>query len=204
MHYSCDIPGVMKKIYPAVLVLATLLCACTPDVPPPPVERNDLVVRFFRSLRQDDGNTAAMQCEKLYAMEKRNYFLLRLISVQQANNYVRAAQNHLDAGNLEAAVRELESGLKRYPGNEKLLRELGLLRKLRMAEKFFLTMRTAPNPTAMNAALVAARTGLDGIESRELTAFFNRYAKSIERWNSRQIEHDPAAVKVPIRTFDDK
>ena len=194
----------MKKLFPAAAVLAGLLCACTPDAPPPPVERNDLVVRFFRSLRQTDGNTAASQCEKLYAMEKRNYFLLRLISVQQANNYIRSAQNHLNAGNLEQAIRVLESGLKRYPENGKLLRELGLLRKLRMAEKFFLAMRTAPNPTAMNAALVAARTGLDGIESRELTAFFNRYAKSIERWNSRQIEHDPAAVKVPIRTFDDK
>ena len=194
----------MRKTFPAALILAGLLCACTPDAPPPPVERNDLVVRFFRSLRQTDGNTAASQCEKLYAMEKRNYFLLRLISVQQANNYIRSAQNHLNAGNLEQAIRVLETGLKRYPGNGKLLRELGLLRKLRMAEKFFLAMRTAPNPTAMNAALVAARTGLDGIESRELTDFFNRYAKSIERWNSRQIERDPAAVKVPIRTFDDK
>ena len=194
----------MKKFFPAALVLAGLLCACTPEVPPPPVERNDLVVRFFRSLRQADGNTAAMQCEKLYAMEKRNYFLLRLIAVQQANNYIRSAQNHLDAGNLEEAIRTLESGLKRHPENGKLHRELGLLRKLRMAEKFFLAMRSAPNPTAMNAALVAARTGLDGIESPELSAFFDRYARSMERWNKRQTGRDPAAVEVPIRTFDDK
>lgn len=194
----------MKKFFPAVPVLAFLLCACTPDVPPPPVERNDLVVRFFRSLRQADGNTAAMQCEKLYAMEKRNYFLLRLISVQQANNYIRSAQNHLDAGNLEEAIRMLESGLKRYPENGKLLRELALLRKLRMAEKLFLTMLSAPNPTAMNAALIAARTGLDGIESPELAAFFDRYTKNMERWNSRQAGPVPATVKVPIRTFDDK
>ena len=194
----------MKKFVPAVPVLAFLLCACTPDVPPPPVERNDLVVRFFRSLRQADGNTAAMQCEKLYAMEKRNYFLLRLISVQQANNYIRSAQNHLDAGNLEEAIRMLESGLKRYPENGKLLRELALLRKLRMAEKLFLTMLSAPNPTAMNAALIAARTGLDGIESPELAAFFDRYTKNMERWNSRQAGPVPATVKVPIRTFDDK
>ena len=194
----------MKKFFPAVPILAFLLCACTPDVPPPPVERNDLVVRFFRSLRQADGNTAAMQCEKLYAMEKRNYFLLRLISVQQANNYIRSAQNHLDAGNLEEAIRMLESGLKRYPENGKLLRELALLRKLRMAEKLFLTMLSAPNPTAMNAALIAARTGLDGIESPELAAFFDRYTKNMERWNSRQAGPVPATVKVPIRTFDDK
>lgn len=194
----------MKKIFPAASALVVLFCACTPEAPPPPVERNDLVVRFFRSLRQADGDTAAMQCEKLYAMEKRNYFLLRLINVQQANNYVRAAQNHLDAGDLEAAVKVLEKGLKRHPDNANLLRELGLLRKLRLAEKLFLTMRTAPNPTAMNAALVAARAGLDGIESRELSDFFDRYAKSIERWNSRRVENAPAAVKVPIRTFDDK
>ena len=194
----------MKKFFPAALLLACLLCACTPEVPPPPVERNDLVVRFFRSLRQADGNTAAMQCEKLYAMEKRNYFLLRLISVQQANNYIRSAQNHLDAGNLEEAIRDLESGLKRYPENGKLLRELALLRKLRMAEKLFLTMLSAPNPTAMNAALIAARTGLDGIESPELAAFFDRYTKNMERWNSRQAGPVPATVKVPIRTFDDK
>ena len=194
----------MKKIFPAASALVFLFCACTPEVPPPPVERNDLVVRFFRSLRQADGDTAAMQCETLYAMEKRNYFLLRLINVQQANNYVRAAQNHLDAGDLEAAVKVLEKGLKRHPDNANLLRELGLLRKLRLAEKLFLTMRTAPNPTAMNAALVAARAGLDGIESRELNDFFDRYARSIERWNTRRVGNDPAAVKVPIRTFDDK
>ena len=194
----------MKKTFPTALILAGLFCACTPEVPPPPVERNDLVVRFFRSLRQTDGDTAAMQCEKLYAMEKRNYFLLRLIHVQQANNYIRAAQNHLDAGNLEEAVKAVKKGLKRYPENVNLRRELGVLRKLRLAEKLFLTMRTAPNPTAMNAALVAARTGLDGIDSRELADFFDRYAKSIERWSSRQIKDDPAAVKVPIRSFDDK
>lgn len=194
----------MKKIFPAAAVLAFLFCACTPEVPPPPVERNDLVVRFFRSLRQADGDAAAMQCEKLYAMEKRNYFLLRLIHVQQANNYIRAAQNHLDAGDLEEAVKVLEKGLKRYPENANLIRELGLLRKLRLAEKLFLTMRTAPNPTAMNAALVAARAGLDGVESRELAAFFDRYAKSIERWNTRQVKNAPSSVKVPIRTFDDK
>ena len=194
----------MKKIFPAVFLFPLFFCGCGRDVPPPPVERNDLVVRFFRSLRSGDGDAAAMQGEKLYALENRNYFLLRLIAVQQANGCIIKAQNRLNAGQLEQAVKVLESGLKRFPENSKLHRELTLLRKLRHAEKIFLAMRSAPNATAMNAALTAARVGLDGIDSPVLTAFFDSYARHMERWNRHHAGESSGELKVPVRSFDDR
>ena len=194
----------MKKIFPAAVLFPLLFCSCGRDVPPPPVERNDLVVRFFRSLRSGDGDTAAMQGAKLYALENRNYFLLRLVAVQQANSYILKAQHLLNTGRLEQAIRTLEAGLKRYPENGKLHRELAALRKLRHAETLFQAIRSAPNPTAMNAALIAARAGLDGVDSPVLTAFFDRCAKNMERWNRLQIRESPGEITVPVRSFDDK
>ena len=191
-----------------LLLLAGLCClpvgGCRRAVPAPPVERNDLVVRFFRSLRSSGGEAAAMQGEKLYQMDKRNYFLLKLISIQQANGCILAAQEHLNSGRLEEAIGEMEKGLERFPENTVLRKQLGLLRKLRHAEKLLMAMRTAPNPTAMNSALMAARAGLDGIDSPGLREYFQNYRKSIDRWTSSPPPGADVTGRVPIRSFDDK
>ena len=196
--------AVMRKIS-LIFVFYLLFCAgCSPEVPAPPVERNDLVVRFFRSLRSSAGEAAAQQGAKLYAMDKRNYALLHLVAIQQANNYIRQAQGALNGGHLEKAIRHLENGLRRFPDNAELHKQLDKLRKLRHAEKLFIAMRTAPNPTAMNSALIAAQTGLSGIESAKLNRYFENYKKNIERWNRHRTSGNGAAVQVPIRSFDDK
>ena len=185
--------------------LLLFLCAgCSPEVPPPPVERNDLIVRFFRSLRSNNSEAAGLQGEKIYAMDKRNYFVLSLVAVQQANSYVRRAQRFLNAGHLERAIKELESGLRRFPRNAQLHTQLDKLRKLRHAERHFIAMRSAPNPVAMNSALAAAQAGLDGLESPKLNAFFAKYKQSIERWNKHNAPGSTTSAKVPIRSFDDK
>lgn len=194
----------MKYLFFALVLLILAGTGCTPDVPPPPLERNDLVVRFFRSLRNGEGVPAALQGQKLYLMDKRNYFLVRLVAIQQANNHVRDAQRALNAGNLEKAINELESGLRRFPDNPRLHKELDMLRKLRHAEKHFIAMRSAPNPAAMNSALAAAQAGLSGLESPQLAAFFAEYKKSIQRWNKLDSGKKIPAGKVPIRSFDDK
>ena len=194
----------MRIISLAFLFCLFICAGCSPEVPPPPVERNDLVVRFFRSLRNSAGETAARQGAKLYAMDKRNYALLRLVAIQQANNYIRLAQGALNGGDLEKAIRHLKTGLRQFPDNAELHKQLDKLRKLRHAEKLFIAMRTAPNPTAMNSALVAAQTGLSGIESARLSRYFANYKKGIERWNRHKSSGSSVAAQVPIWSFDDK
>lgn len=194
----------MKTLFYIVPLFIFVCTGCSPDVPPAPVERNDLLIRFFRSLRTNSGESAALQGEKLYVMDKRNYYLLQLISIQQANSYVRSAQSALNAGDLERAIRELSSGLRRFPRNNQLHKELDKLRKLRHAERHFLAMKSAPNPTAMNSALAAAQAGLSGLESAKLRAFFASYQKSIARWNKHTSGSSASSAQVPIRSFDDK
>lgn len=194
----------MKYILYILPLLLLAGAGCTPDVPPPPLERNDLIVRFFRSLRNNSGEEAALQGQKLYILDKRNYFLEKLIAVQQANNYVRQAQRALNSGDLEGAISKLESGLRRFPGNSKLHKQLDTLRKLRHAERHFIAMRSAPNPTAMNSALTAAQAGLSDLDSSKLNVFFANYKKSIERWNKHSSTGSISSANVPIRSFDDK
>ena len=59
----------MKYLFYLSLFTLPVISGCTPEVPPPPVERNDLVVRFFRSLRNNSTDSAIMQGEKLYVMD---------------------------------------------------------------------------------------------------------------------------------------
>lgn len=207
MSNIIDNPGKseeMKYLLSFLFTAVLFFSGCSPEVPPPPVERNDLVVRFFRSLRNNAGETAALQGEKLYAMDKRNYFLLKLVSIQQANSYIHNAQRALNGGNLPQAIRELESGLRRFPDNAELHRQLDKLRKLRQAERLFIAMKSAPNPAAMNSALAAAQAGLQGIESPELNKYFANYKKAIDRWNSYTPKARKSPEFVPIRSFDDK
>lgn len=194
----------MKYLFTLFLFAVLFIGGCTPEVPPPPLERNDLVVRFLRSLRNNAGVTAALQGQKLYAMDKRNYFLLRLVAIQQANSYILSAQRALNAGQLEQAIKELESGLRRFPDNAELHKQADKLRKLRHAERLFVAMRSAPTPAAMNSALAAAQAGLQGIESPKLNKFFADYRKSIDQWNKHAPKVKDISGTVPIRSFDDK
>lgn len=191
----------------SLLALLFLLAVpgCRREVPAPPMERNDLTIRFFRSLRNNEGTAAAMQGQKLYSMEKRNYFLLKLIEIQQANQCVRNAQRHLNAGQLESAIKEVETGLRRFPENRELFKNLETLRKLRYAHKYILEMQRAPNPTAMNSALFAARHALSGINCPDLNRYFTRYAFTIKRKQRQMsVQNKQTGAQVPIRSFDDK
>ncbi|MBQ9755776.1 MAG: hypothetical protein IJV93_13625 [Lentisphaeria bacterium] len=194
----------MKYLLSLFFPAALFFSGCTPNVPSPPTEQNDLVVRFFRSLRNNAGAEAALQGQKLYTMDKRNYFLLKLISVQQANSYISNAQRAINAGKLEDAIKELQNGIRRFPANAELHNQLDKLRKLRHAERLFIAMRSAPNPAAMNSALAAAQAGFQGIESAKLNKFFTDYRKNIERWNNHTPKAGASSESVPIRSFDDK
>ncbi|MBE6384673.1 MAG: hypothetical protein E7048_03300 [Lentisphaerae bacterium] len=182
-----------------------VLPGCRREAPVPPTERNDLTIRFFRSLRNNEGEAAALQGQKLLEMEKRNYFLQRLIEIQQANRCTRNAQRHLNAGHLESAIKEIQSGLRRFPGNRELLKSLDQLRKLRYAGKYIAEMRYAPTPAAMNSALFAARNGFSDIKSPALQRYFKWYEESIKR-KQRQMSasNEKTGAQVPIRSFDDK
>lgn len=187
------------------LPLLLLFCgACSSEVPPPPVERNDLVVRFFRSLRSSNWEAAAHQGQKLFAMDKRNHYMAHIVAILQANGYIRQAQSELNAGRLERAIRSIEKGLREFPDNSELHKQLDKLKKLRHAEKLFIAMRTAPNPAAMNSALAATQAGLAGIDVPGLNRYFDSYRKNIARWNRYNSSGSPNTSPVPIRSFDDK
>lgn len=194
----------MKHLFYLLPLIFLTVAGCSVEVPPPPVERNDLVVRFFRSLRNNSTDSAIMQGEKLYVMDKRNYFIMKLVSIQQANSYIRQAQSHLNSGDLASALKTIESGIRRFPENGELHKQHDKLRKLRHAERHFIAMRTAPNPTAMTSALAAAQAGLEGIESAQLNAFFAAYKKNIDQWNRHAPGKTTSGRKVLIRSFDDK
>lgn len=195
---------IMRFVFSIIPLFLLLLSGCGRDVPPPPFERNDLVVRFFRSLRSSGGEAAAVQGEKLYAFDKRNYFIMDIVSIQQANGCILEAQGYLNAGQLDSAINVIRKGLRRFPENRELRKQYDRLRKLRHAEKIFIAMRSAPNPAAMNSALIAARTGLSGIESAKLNNFFKNYQTSIDRWSKKSTVKKNPAINVPIRSFDDK
>ena len=195
----------MKYWLLLALLFLLALPGCRREAPVPPVERNDLTIRFFRSLRNKEGDSAALQGQKLYAMEKRNYFLLRLIEIQQANRCVRNAQRHLNEGRLDLALREIEAGLRRFPENRELFKNRDILRKLRYAPKYFSDMQRTSNPATMNSALIAAKNGLSDIDSPVLKNYFLNYEQLMKnRQKKLSLSTRKSGAQVPIRSFDDK
>jgi hypothetical protein len=112
----------------------------------------------------------------------------------------------LNRGRLDLAIREIQKGLSRFPDNQELLKHLARLNKLRHAEKLFMAMKSAPNPAAMNSALLAARNGLSGIDSPAVNAYFLKYQADIKRWQQQQTAPGGrrSGAQVPIKSFDDK
>jgi hypothetical protein len=64
-------------------------------------------------------------------------------------------------------------------------------------------MQRAPNPTAMNSALIAARNGLSDINSPTLRRYLARYERAMKR-KQQQSANKQTGAQVPIRSFDDK
>jgi len=166
-----------------LLLLLTLLTAgvsgCSRKRVKPPMERNDLVIRFFQNISNGNNEAAAVEARKLRAMDTSNDYVDLLISIQESNAYINRAQKCLNSGNVDGAIAALTEGSKKYPNNSALRQMLGRAKQLRNAPKLFDAMRKADTASAMEAALTAAMTGLSDNTSPKLAAYFRAYEQKI-------------------------
>jgi len=156
--------------------------------PAPPLERTDLVLRFFRSIRKGDFASAVRQGDKIHQIDNYNSSVKTLIAIQEGNAYIRRAQEALNRGDLTAARKALEEGCRHYPGNRTLMTLNGKVRQLRNAEKLLRNMKKAKSSSAMSAALTAASIGLSANLTPKLKAYFRFYEESIARVEAKERE----------------
>ena len=181
------------------------LAGCGNEHPAPPSERNELVIRFFDSMKNHDAAAASEQGLKLQAMDTGNDYVSKLITIQQSNLYVDRAQKALNSGNVDGAVAALDEGLKRYPLNLMLSQLRSRVRTLKQVPGLLQAMRTAESTAAKSAALSAASSALAGNMTPEMTAWFDAYraaiAEQAERERSKAVA-EPAVPKpaVPVKT----
>ncbi len=159
-----------------------------------PLERNELVIRFFDSIRNGNSEAAAIQGKKIYELDSDNDYVINLVTIQESNRFIRQAQKRLNSGDILGAIEELSAGRKLYPANTALRRMHARLRQLRNAPRLFEAMRRAGSPASMTAALTAAMTGLSDNLSPELTAYFREYEQRIAQLEQAEKSRQPAGT----------
>ena len=176
----------MKKfsIYMTIfLAAAAMLTGCKrKEHTPPPEERVGLVVRFFKSMENNDSAAAVRRGHNLIAVDRTQNNVRTLVHLQESNEAVVAAQKQVDKGNINAAINIIEKALRLYPKNTTLESARSKLRQLRNAKSLINAMNKARNSSAMSSARSAAETGLSQNITPELQAFLNEYKqKEIDR-----------------------
>jgi len=156
--------------------------------PAPPLERTDLVLRFFRSIRNGDFQSAARQGDKIHQLDNYNTAVKRLVAIQEGNSYIRRAQEALNRGDIAAARAALEEGCRHFPGNRNLMMLAAKVRQLRNAEKLLANMKKAKSSSAMSAALTAATIGLSANLTPKLKTYFSFYESEIARVEAKERE----------------
>ena len=167
----------------AAAVSAAFLPGCTKKSTQkaPAFERMELVSRFFDSVRHERFSEAANQGRKLYDMDRNNEFLLHLITIHESNDFFRKAQEELNSGNVDAALRILEQGSRKFPENRTLRMYRTKVSQLRNAKSLIAAMKNAKGEAAMSAALTAAETGLGTNMSPKLAAYLKSYETKIKK-----------------------
>lgn len=171
----------MKTLRLPVLtgILTLLIAGCSDEPPPLPTGRAELVIRFFKSVENNDVNSAMRQGIKLRSLDKHNENIVRLVEIQQCNAYINEAQKAVNAGDINKAVAVLRQGVSRYPDNVTLRELLPRVRQLRNARSLLEGMKKASNSIAMRSALTAARIGLYINTTPALNRYFDQYEKKI-------------------------
>ncbi len=191
------------SLFLVALAAAAVLSGCSKPHPPPPRERNELVMRFFKSIRNGDCEAAASQGEKIFRIDSNNIFVGRLVAIQQSNAFVQEAQRKLNSGDVEGAIKTIKRGTGTYPDNQRLRLIAVRLAQLRNAKKLLQAMEDAGNSTAMMASLTAAKTGLSDNISHRLKVYFANYASRIETMKKREKVEDRKQNESKIRSFDE-
>ena len=160
------------------MALVVIAAGCS-EHPKPPVERMELVSRFFRSVRNGEFDAAAQQGRKLYTMDRNNSFLLHLVTIHESNVFLRRAQKALNGGDVDGSLEILAEGRKHYPDNRTLSICYSKVTQLRNAKKLIAAMEKARSSAAMSASLTAATTGLGSNMTPELGRYFKQYEARI-------------------------
>lgn len=172
----------MKKSFLFIIasgvIFAAAGCKKHPELPR---SRNDLVLRFFHSLKSNDANSAITQGRKLLAMEPSNTFIVQIIEVQECNQAVLTAQQKIDAGDINGALEILRECRRKYPENNTLPQLYAQINQLRHAKSLLLAMEHADTSEAMSSALTATRAGLSSNSTKALEQYFGNYEKRISR-----------------------
>ena len=168
-----------KTVVSVGVAVSAALVGCS-EHKAPPLERLELVSRFFDNVRKRDFEAAAAQGRKIYAMDRNNVFLLHLITIHESNTFLRNAQKELNSGNVDNALRILEEGSRKYPENRTLRMYCTRISQLRNAKSLIAAMENARGEAAMSASLTAAETGLGTSVSPKLNKYFKNYEKRIK------------------------
>lgn len=188
---------ILKKHWLCVAAASLFLAGCGKEHPAPPSERNELVIRFFDSMKNHDAAAASEQGRKLQAMDSGNDYVAKLVTIQQSNLFVDRAQKALNSGDVSGATAAVEAGLKLYPLNHTLTQLRSNLRILKQAPGLIQAMRSAESSAAKSAALSAASTALAGNMTPELTAYFDAYRAGIAAQAERERRKAVSEPAVP-------
>ena len=182
--------------------ICALLCGCGKEHKAPPLERNQLVTRFFNSLSNNKPEAAAMQGRKLMALDPSNENIILLIEIQESNATVFKAQKEINSGNIDRAVETLNEGIDKYPDNSSLIRLRAQVRQLRHAKKLLDGMEIVNTPESMSSALTAATTGLAANISPKLDKYFKDYEKRIDAAEAAAKAEKKKAASAPEAKSD--
>lgn len=182
--------GIKTFAAAAAVIMAAALAGCSDHHEPPPLERLELVSRFFDSVRKHDFETAARQGQTLYEMDRNNEFLLHLITIHESNTYLANAQKELNSGDADAALRELNAGLAKYPENSTLNKYRNKIAELRNIKNRIAEMEHAKGEARMRKALSDAKKDADKTLGTKippkLKKYFADYEKKIQKAASEE------------------
>jgi hypothetical protein len=194
-----------KQIFIFTILAASLFLAggCKKDHPVPPLERSELVLRFFRSIQQNRPQTAVQQGRKLEIHLYDKTVITSLIALQQSDSYLTEAQKALDKLDHAAAVKTIKRGLKQYPGNRALQEADLKLKQLKPLPQLFADMENAKSAPAMSAAVTAASASLGSYMTPETEKYFVRYRAKIARQLVKENKQLQEPLNIPDNVFED-
>ncbi|MBR2344574.1 MAG: hypothetical protein IKA71_02165 [Lentisphaeria bacterium] len=181
----------MKNIITSLTLTGLVLffCGCGKEHKAPPTQKLELTVRFFRSIAKKNSVAAVQQGRKLYALDPKQDYILRLISIQESNESVFNAQTLIRQGRIQEALPIIASAAKQYPENRMLVSAYPKLVQLRNAEKLLIAMKNAKNASAMRGARIAARAGLSRNLTPQLRKYLQEYEKMEQRITDKERQH---------------
>ncbi len=190
------------------LICAVVFCGCRKH-PELPRSRNDLVLRFLHSLKNNDAASAMEQGHKLLAMDSSNSFIIKIIEVQECNQAVLNAQQKINASDVQGALDILRECERKYPENNTLPQLYAQVKQLRHAERLLGAMERADTAEAMSSAMTAAQTGLSANISPALKQYFADYEKAIakrreEEARAIQLEEKRLPAQAPAPAENEK